>query len=250
MDWRRAKIILIVLFAAINIFLICNLFFGAVRQRSVSPETIAETEVLLEKNGITLDENVTISERIYAMKLLSMEPTGAEGEEAFFSIEESAPLWEDFAFTEEAVLEKAMAYATEKGLIPQKGGEWRVVIPTEARAVALYYPVHRRNCLFNGGLTLTFTKNDGVCVSARGAQLQPGSMVGSNVPLWHATAVLADFISEPGLEASPMTIKSITLGYYVGANYDREAVPAWEIVTKRAVYYYDATTGRFLGKVA
>lgn len=249
MDWKRAKIILIVLFAAINVFLISNLFFDHSKQRSVTPETIEQTRVLLEKNGVTLKDSVTISEKIYAMKLLSMELDDPE-EESFFNMEESAPRWEDFAFTEEAVLEKAKAYAEEQGLVSQKNGEWRVVIPTEGRAVALYYPMHRRYCLFNGGLMLTFTKNGGVWVSVKGTGLQPGSMVGGSVPVWHATAVLAEFIAEPSLEGAPMTMKSLTLGYYVGANYDREAVPAWEIVTEKAVYYYDATTGRFLGKIS
>ena len=67
MNWPRVKMILIILFLCINIFLLYNMFSSSWRSSSIDKQTVANVVEILSKNGIRINGDL-IAPRVKAMK--------------------------------------------------------------------------------------------------------------------------------------------------------------------------------------
>lgn len=100
MDWSKAKNLIILLLALVNVFLVGNMAYLAYKNEAAARGTVTELAAYLESRGITLDEAVVPRENLgrtvlvvkhdaemdaAAARVLLSDPTLAVSEEGFYS---------------------------------------------------------------------------------------------------------------------------------------------------------------------
>ncbi|MBC7766025.1 MAG: hypothetical protein H7Y41_06020, partial [Hyphomonadaceae bacterium] len=248
----------------------------------VSNATIENTLEILKKNDVTIDRTI-IPVKMAGMPILSMQKNAQnkvfenfmgiswhktqEGNvtkyvsddkvltvrENDFNYIDTNPTAPYQTLDENIALSIATNLIDKNALANLFGGEKRVLALPNGSYVVIVHQLHAGKNIFGQDLTITLTPQG--ITEIKGGLLTASHLSSEKYPVRHVTGVLIDFIHSADRPKQPTAIRTITLGYYVGANYTTEdvkvaaAVPAWEIVTLYGVYFYDATNGAYLTKV-
>ncbi len=282
MNLERAKLILIIAFAGLNLFLGYQLFwpdFGRLTQVAVSTEDLQLLDELLEDNNYTLEASIdrsvqtgifmTVSTSLEFQRqvLLKLLQEGAQfssnGDATFYKKDDKTAIVqstglirvlytppfepaENIAEFEERELRTYVEnFIDDQQLMPE-GAVFDYLETTEGGEKILHYYQVSDSCpIFAGHLKVTLEGHS--IKSVEIYWLKPvESEITREMEVITAPQALSNFVRDLGSSAEPRTITSVTLGYFSG-EYDAEKweiPPVWRIVLQDGqIYYINAFTG-------
>lgn len=282
MNLGRAKLILIIAFTGLNLFLGYHLFwpdFGRLTKAAISAEDIRLAEETLNENnfflGVSLDRSIRTSNflavspaRDIQQKLAgSLIEKGARAEGAenitYFHLEgETAALHAGGLtqlffdpgilltesvtnFEDRDLIDAIEIYLAENDLMPE-GICFDYLEETEdGRILIHYYQEYDGLPIFAGQLKVVI--EDGYILAIEIYWLKPVERVPvREIKVISAAEALINLVNELGASVEPRTIKKIDLGYF-STEYDAEKweiPPVWRVVLDDMQYYYvNAFTG-------
>jgi len=278
----RAKSILIIAFAGLNLFLGYYLFwpdFGRLTRVSVTAEDLRATEVLLNENNYflqtSLDRSVQVSDFLIVTPARSFQGeilqdfikkgarvTESEHATAYRAKEETAVVYssglirviyepgvilaEDFPGLEERRLREIVeTFLTEEQLMPE-GIAFDYIEKSEAGYITLYYHQTYKEMPIYAGQLQVFIDSDQL-TRIELYWLEPVERLPlREMEVISAAEALKNLVDQLGASPEPRDIKDIELGYFSG-EYDAEKwemPPVWRIMLNSNEYHYiNAFTG-------
>ncbi len=282
MNLGRAKSILIIAFAGLNLFLGYYLFwpdFGRLTRVSVTAEDLRATEVLLNENNYflqtSLDRSVQVSDFLIVTPARSFQGeilqdfikkgarvTESEHATAYRAKEETAVVYssglirviyepgvilaEDFPGLEERRLREIVeTFLTEEQLMPE-GIAFDYIEKSEAGYITLYYHQTYKEMPIYAGQLQVFIDSDQL-TRIELYWLEPVERLPlREMEVISAAEALKNLVDQLGASPEPRDIKDIELGYFSG-EYDAEKwemPPVWRIMLNSNEYHYiNAFTG-------
>ncbi|MDW7729017.1 MAG: two-component system regulatory protein YycI [Bacillota bacterium] len=282
MNLERAKFILIIAFACLNLFLGYHLFwpdFGRLTQVAVSAEDLRQLDLLLNQNNYYLENSIdrsvqtgifmTVStslefRRQVLLKFLQEGAQFSNTEDGTYyrkddktAIIQSTGLItviytppietdENLAESEQRELRSYIEhFLREQHLMPE-GAVFDYLEATETGEVILRYYQAVDDCpVFAGHLRVT--TEEASIKSVEIYWLNPiESEPSREMEVITAAAALANFVRDMGPSTEPQFITDVSLGYFSG-EYDAEKweiPPVWRILLQEGqIYYINAFTG-------
>lgn len=282
MNLERAKLILIIAFAGLNLFLGYQLFwpdFGRLTQVAVSTEDLQLLDELLKDNNYSLEASIdrsvqtgifmTVStslefQRKVLLKLLQEGAQFSKNENATFYRKDDKtvivqstglirvlytppfePVENIAEFEERELRTYVENFISEQQLMPE-GAVFDYLENTEAGEKILHYYQVSDSCpIFAGYLKVTIAEDS--IKSVEIYWLKPvESEPSREMEVITAPQALSNFVRDLGPSSEPSIIKSVILGYFSG-EYDAEKweiPPVWRIVLQDGqIYYINAFTG-------
>lgn len=282
MNLERAKVILIIAFACLNLFLGYHLFwpdFGRLTQVAVSAEDISQLDLMLNQNNYffegTIDRSIqtgifmTVStsldfRRQVLLKFLQEGAQFSNTEDGTYyrkddktAIIQSSGLIRviytppfkpdlNLAGLDQRELRSHIEqFLREQQLMPE-GAVFDYLETTEAGDITLHYYQAVDNCpIFAGHLRVTIEETS--IKSVEIYWLNPvESEPSREMEVITAPAALSNFVRDMGPSAEPQIISDVSLGYFSG-EYDAEKweiPPVWRIILQEGqIYYINAFTG-------
>lgn len=283
MNLGRAKLILIIAFAGLNIFLAYQLFwpdFGRLTGAAVTSEELRETEQELSESNYILDASfdraartsdfvpVSPSREIRHELLYDLIKSGVQIEETDRAIyyraddrlviNHTSGLLQVYFDNDTLLLEETPADLDESDLIEQIASvlEEQHLLPAHKKydylekkedgsMVLHFHQLLENKPIYSGRLKVAV---DGAQIRAVEIYwLEPGERIPAReMEVISPTEALKNLVAELGPSPEERSIKKIELGYYSG-EYDAEKweiPPVWRIVLDNNKYYYiNAFTG-------
>ncbi len=273
MDWSGAKNWLILLFAGLNIFLICTLVSVNSNAGTVKKDTILKTVEILSSNGISIDEavinpkipklnsveveNAIGDKKAFAKKLLgdgftedndlyTKEEKSVRFFENSFSYKNSKPDDPISDLNSLTVKEKVSSFLSGLGISVVSAES--VATENNGNFTVTFYQRLDKYSLFDSYITVNLSK-DGISLIEGSwfytAQDQ-SSVKTSASRVTPATSALIDFISdEKRISNNSTKVTDVTIGYTSGDSMEyhthASAIPVWRIKTSDGhCYYFDA----------
>ncbi len=282
MNLGRAKSILIIAFAGLNLFLGYHLFwpdFGRLTRVSVTTEDLRTTEVLLNENNYflqaTLDRSVQISDFLIVAPARSFQGeilqnfikkgaqvTESEHATAYRAEKETAVVYssglirviyepgvilaEDSLSLEERRLKELVEkFLVEEQLMPE-GIAFDYMEKSDAGHITLYYYQTYKEMPIYAGQLQVFIDSDKVTrIELYWLELFERLPL-REMEVISATEALKNLVDQLGASPEPRDIKEIELGYFSG-EYDAEKwemPPVWRIrLCLNEYHYINAFTG-------
>lgn len=253
MNWYRAKTILIVFLAIINVFLLYNIIFNNGSFFYINKDIVANTAEVLKNNGITINPDI-IPRKVLSAKQF-------EADNIITGYDEFAKK----ALGEDVKKISDNSYEGKRGSIEFSGDRFTLV--TELTADNLFEEKNARAFLksfgidisdykyengvfkksvdkldlFNTEISIKQQKDGKIQISGVWFE-QAENTVSEETELKPITSVLVDFISSPQRPEGNPEISNLTLGYIV---YDTELyhksmvpIPVWKIEFSTGNYVY------------
>ncbi len=282
MNLGRAKSILIIAFAGLNLFLGYHLFWpdvGRLTRVAVTAEELSITETMLNENNFflrtTIDRSARVSDflsvtpdrNLQGEILQSFIKKGArvvesDGTTAYRTDEETSLVYTSglirviyepgvllvegtAGLEEQQIREHVEEFLNDAGLIPE-GIVYDYMEKSDAGYLTLhYYQAYEDKPIYASQLAVTIESDRVSTVQIY--WLQPVERVTSReIEVTPATEALAKLVDELGPSSSPRDITALDLGYFSG-EYDAEKwemPPVWRIVLDGKEHYYiNAFTG-------
>ncbi len=276
MDWSKAKSWLIVLFAALNVFLIIMLVSAVRHSSTVDKNTILKTVSVLKENGIEVTasqipdkiprlnsvevKNAVSSKEEFALRVLKdgFEKQGAnryvsKTKTKTLSFEQSKFIYADFApsdnglnITKKTAPSAAISFLNEIG-ITTDSAVYETVLTDSGFCVNFSQKLDKYP-LFDSHIEVKLSEK-GV-LSAEGNWFVPSydqdNVKSAASRVSSAASAAIEFISnEQRIKNGSDKISEISLGYAAGDEEEYRAlataVPVWQIKTTDGnVYYFDA----------
>lgn len=282
MNLGRAKSILIIAFAGLNLFLGYHLFwpdFGRLTRVSVTAEDLRAIEVLLNDNNYflqtNLDRSIQVSDFLIATPARSFQGeilqgfvkkgarvTESEHATAYRAEEETAVVYssglirviyepgvilaENFPGLEKRRLKEIVeTYLTEEQLMPEEIA-FDYIEKSEAGYITLYYHQTYKEMPIYAGQLQVFIDSDQL-TRIELYWLEPVERLPlREMEVISAAEALKNLVDQLGASPEPRYIKDIELGYFSG-EYDAEKwemPPVWRIMLDSNEHHYiNAFTG-------
>lgn len=232
MNWERMKSFLIVLFVAINIFLIAFMLNSVSNTNTVSKTIVADTVSILGSNNIYIDSNII--------------PLSTDNPGSF----EVTPVNVSTTYTSSKNITDKNAKGEIKKALKSVGIKDYAISRNSDGTYCIGQKAYG-HFIFDSSVVI---KINGNTITLEGKWYTPRSKSsakdGDMLPV---TSVLIDFMNNPQRDAAlHNSISSISIGYCVpahdsGADYiSMTAVPCYSITTSNgASFLYEATSGAF-----
>lgn len=232
MNWERVKNFLIVLFIAINIFLVAFMFNSFRADTSITKDVIDDTVHLLQTNGIEIDSNI-IPLSVNTPGSFDVMPIAVNN-----SYQSPKQLGESNI---ESEIKKALkALGVKDFEITSKGsGKYQVL-----QKIQGYF-------IFGGGIDAQVSGNN---ITLSGVWYKKQTKPTKESDALPMTAVLIDFMNNP--DRNPQThkkIESIDIGYCVpayGGGTNHKSMPAvagyYLTVSDGTSFLYEAASGTYI----
>lgn len=282
MNLGRAKLILIIAFAGLNLFLGYHLFwpdFGRLTSVAVTVDELHATEVILNDNNYYLE--TAIDRSAHSSDFLTVSPAQdlqgkilqdfvkkearvvvSENATVYRAEEETAVVYpsgliriiyepgvflaEDTLNLEERrLVELVETHLVEEQLIPE-GIAFDYLVKRDVGFVTLnYYQVYEETPVYSGKLQVTVDSDKLTAVEIYWLEPIDG-LPRREMEVISAADALKNLVGELGFSPEPKAVKEIKLGYFSG-EYDAEKweiPPVWRIMLdKNEFYYINAFTG-------
>ncbi len=282
MNLGRAKTILVIAFAGLNLFLGYHLFwpdFGRLTKVAVTAEDVRATEAILDDNNFTLE--TTLDRSIQVSDFLTVTPAidyqgeilqhfikkGAgiaeyEGMTAYRADTETAVVYSSglvriiyepgvlldensIILSSEQIGELVTQFLEEEQLMPPDVALDNVEVKSPDYVTVYFHQIYEGAPIFAGQLTVTVESNYIIAVEVY--MLTTVERVPAReVEVISATEALTNLVEALGPSSDPRIIKDIELGYYSG-EYEAEKweiPPVWRVVLDNHEYHYiNAFTG-------
>lgn len=272
MNWPRVKMILIILFLCINIFLLYNMFSSSWRSSSIDRQTIANVVEILSKNGITVNGDL-IAPRVKAMKsadarnitninsafMKGLEENGwtEDGQGRFERDGSVLTIDKDKIYYENPNPQESDKELKQKqvaSLVVKELGKLSLdvdgILLQGMEQTETGYRLHYAQS-YDGyeifGTYLTVTVTNGGISALEGVWLDLIETQYGKHPILHSVKALLSFVQDSTRPEGESEITAVTPGYYIGemqenvSHITMQMVPCWQITTATGKeYYYDA----------
>lgn len=244
MNWEKLKTFLIVLFSAINIFLIVTMITNTKKSTTIPRTTIQDAVSILYENGITVNESI-IPDKVINMEDITVKPitrsddfsgliTKTEGIRFFIESNESVSTNQEMKRL--LSKNKFRGYKILKNFLNGSGSVIQLIKK---------YP------LFDACIDIK-SSNGKTYIDGIWFQLQSHPKKGSdNSNVVIVPSILIDFINNEDRIKDKQTITSIDYGYHIWGNDSSSvlytAVPCWKIALDNGQeFFYNARSGEYL----
>jgi len=269
MNWTRVKIILIFLFACINIFLIAVTYFSD-NGAAISHSSVNNTIDILKKRGIKLTPD-KVDTRLLNMNAIDVQNISNTSSEFINNLIGSGWVLLDentyargneqikfngnsFSYNrqsaETSVIPESDAYKAALAGLGELGfsvGDMRLISSTKAgeETVLRIGQVNGNYFMFDSTLDVTMRGN--IILSINGSWNEITAVLPLNGNIESSVKALIEFSGDKTRTESDNEIVSVTAGYKINnavdyqQNMTIQMLPAWRIITNTdAAFYYDA----------
>ena len=244
MNWEKLKTFLIVLFSAINVFLIVTMIATNRSANTIPKQTIQDTVKILKANNINIDENI-IDDEVKNMGEITVKPI-TKSDDYSKNISKSDGVEFEMVFDRAVLNDKDM-----KSLLSKGGFDEYEISKSFSDGYGIAQQCIKGYRIFDSRLEV---KSQGQKSTISGIWFDPQSLPkksDNNTNIVILPSILINLISNVNRPQTEITISSIDYGYciaYSGADAVLyTATPCWRFVTDGGMeFYYDARTGEYI----